>query len=313
MIRVEAVGLCGSDLHWFDEGSIGDASLDRPLVLGHEFSGVIADGRRAGERVVADPFDPCERCEWCRAGRSNLCATGRFAGFTGTDGALRTTMPWPGRLLRALPDEIGTEDAALLEPLGVALHAFDLGEVPAGGRVGVFGCGPIGLLLVQLARRAGASVVVATDRLEHRVAAALAAGATDGLVILDRSQSGATDGRGSSGPIDVAFETSGDDDALTDAIAAVRPGGRVVLIGIPYGDRTAFRAGDARRKELTLQLSRRMLPGDLTTAIDLVTSGQVDLSGLITDRLPIADAARAFALAASRRGLKVIVNPGSSV
>jgi L-iditol 2-dehydrogenase len=222
-------------------------------------------------------------------------------------------MPWPGRLLRALPDEIGTEDAALLEPLGVALHAFDLGEVPAGGRVGVFGCGPIGLLLVQLAGRAGASVVVATDRLEHRVAAALAAGATDGLVILDRSQSGATDGRGSSGPIDVAFETSGDDDALTDAIAAVRPGGRVVLVGIPYGDRTAFRAGDARRKELTLQLSRRMLPGDLTTAIDLVTSGQVDLSGLITDRLPIADAARAFALAASRRGLKVIVNPGSSV
>src|SRR4029079_4200758 len=127
-----------------------------------------------------DPFDPCERCEWCRAGRSNLCAAGRFAGVNRTHCALRTTMPWPGRLLRALPDEIGTEDAALLEPLGVALHAFDLGEVQAGGRVGVFGCGPIGLLLVHLARRAGASVVVATDRLEHRVAAALAAGATDG-------------------------------------------------------------------------------------------------------------------------------------
>src|SRR4029079_17401599 len=150
-----------------------------------------------------DPFDPCERCEWCRAGRSNLCAAGRFAGVNRTHCALRTTMPWPGRLLRALPDEIGTEDAALLEPLGVALHAFDLGEVQAGGRVGVFGCGPIGLLLVpraplggavglllvQRARRAGASVVVATDRLEHRVAAALAAGATDGLVIPDRSQS----------------------------------------------------------------------------------------------------------------------------
>jgi len=166
---------------------------------------------------------------------------------------------------------------------------------------------------VQLARRAGASVVVATDRLEHRVAAAAAAGATDVLVVPGRSQSAATDGRRYSDPVDVAFETSGDDDALTDAIAAVRPGGRVVLVGIPDGDRTTFRAGDARRKELTLQLSRRMLPDDLATAIDLVTTGEVDLSGLITDRLPIADAARAFALAASRRGLKVVVNPGSSV
>jgi L-iditol 2-dehydrogenase len=263
-----------------------------------------------GERVVADPFDACERCQWCQAGRSNLCSDGRFAGFVGTEGALRETMPWPSHLLHALPDGIDLDEAALLETLGVALHALELDRVPDGARVGVYGCGPIGLLLVQLLRRSGASVVVATDRLPHRVAAACSIGATDGFVAPERpTPAGAADPVGGRlQPVDVAFETGGDD-ALADAIAAVRPGGRVVLVGIPDGDRTTFRAAAARRKELTLQLSRRMLPGDLTRAIDLVASGDIDLTGLITDRLPLADAAEAFAIASSRRGLKVVVNP----
>ena len=312
LLRVAAVGLCGSDLHWWEEGSIGDAALEQPLILGHEFSGVIVDGPRAGERVVADPFDACERCEWCRAGRWNLCQSGRFAGFAGTDGALRTTMPWPSRLLHRLPDEIDIDEAALLESLGVALHALDLGLVGSGGRVGVYGCGPIGLLLVQLLRRSSASVVVATDRWAHRVAAACSMGATHGFVVPhDPAPPVAAVDDGRRQPVDVAFETAGDDGALADAIAAVRPGGRVVLVGIPNGDRTAFGAAVARRKELTMQLSRRMQPDDLTRAIELAASGDVDLSGLITDRFPITETGEAFARAASRRGLKVIVDPGA--
>jgi L-iditol 2-dehydrogenase len=317
-LRVTAVGLCGSDLHWYEDGSIGDAALEQPLIIGHEFSGVIVDGPRAGELVVADPFDACERCEPCRAGRSHLCTEStRFAGFVGTEGALRSTMPWPSHLLHAVPNGIGADEATLLEPLGVALHALDLAEVPAGGRVGVYGCGPIGLLLVQLLRRSGASVVVATDRRTHRVAAACAMGATDGFVVPDRQEPlpdregpmPDVDALGRHQPVDVAFEVAGDDDALADAIMAVRPGGRVVLVGIPDRDRTTFRAATARRKELTLQLSRRMLPTDLIRAIDLVASGDVDLSGLISQRFPIAETPQAFAVAASRRGLKVVVNP----
>ena len=311
-MQVRAVGLCGSDLHWYAEGSIGDAALDEPLIIGHEFSGVIADGPRSGERVVADPFDPCERCEPCRAGRSNVCTgSTRFAGFVGTDGALRSTMPWPGHLLHTIPDTIGMDEAALLETLGIALHALDLGAVPDGGRVGVYGCGPIGLLLVQLARRSGASVVVATDRLAHRTAAACAMGATDGFVVPEPGPELVLEEDGRHRIVDVAFEVAGDDDALADAIAAVRPGGRVVLVGIPDGDRSTFRAAAARRKELTLQLSRRMLPADLTRAIGLVASGEIDLSGLISHRFPIAEAGQAFAVAASRRGLKVVVDPSA--
>src|SRR6478672_1880542 len=153
-MQVTSVGLCGSDLHWYREGAIGDARLQRPLVLGHEFSGVVVDGPRAGERVVADPAIPCGACEPCRMGNAHVCLDGRFAGFSPTDGALRSLMAWPDRLLHPLPDAIGDDEAALLEPLGVALHALRLGPVARGGRAGVYGCGPLGLLLIQVLRQA---------------------------------------------------------------------------------------------------------------------------------------------------------------
>ena len=212
--------------------------LVRPVVLGHEFGGVILDGPRAGERVAADPADPCGQCEPCRRGRSNICIATRFAGFGTTDGALRSVMPWPSHLLHRVPDPIGDDEAALLEALGVAIHALDLAPITVGARVGVYGSGPLGLLLIQLLRLSGASVIVATDRLAHRVAAARTLGATHGFVVgaSPLTPTPAADVRDV--PVDVAFEVAGDDDAIADAIGAVRPGGRVVLVGIPDDDRT---------------------------------------------------------------------------
>ncbi len=314
LLRVTAVGLCGSDLHWYEEAGIGEARLPRPLVLGHEFAGVIADGPRAGERVAADPADPCGRCDPCLDGRSNVCLATRFAGFGTTDGALRSVMTWPERLLHPLPDALGGDEAALLEPLGVALHALDIASVAVGGRAGVYGCGPLGLLLVQLLRLAGASRVVATDRLAHRVAAARSMGASHGFVVDSSSGAEMSVGRGNARdePVDVAFEVAGDDDALSDAIAAVRPGGKVVLVGIPTGDRTTFPASAARRKELSLLLSRRMAPTDLPRAIALARSDRIRLAPLITHRYPLAQVPEAFATLAARRGLKVIVNPSAA-
>ena len=235
-------------------------------------------------------------------------------GFSPTDGALRSLMTWPGRLLHPLPDAIGDDEAALLEPLGVALHALGLGPVARGGRAGVYGCGPLGLLMIRVLRHAGASVIVATDRLAHRVAAALAMGATEGFIVDEAGRPDASDARRAARatPVDVAFEVAGDDDALSDAIAAVRPRGRVVLVGIPEGDRTSFPAGAARRKELTIQLSRRMAADDLSRAIELAGSGAIDLAGLISHRYPLDQAAEAFEMLDSRRGLKVIVRPSGT-
>jgi L-iditol 2-dehydrogenase len=312
LIRVTAVGLCGSDQHWYREGGIGDAGLVRPLVLGHEFGGVILDGARAGERVAADPADPCGRCDPCRGGRANICIATRFAGFGTTDGALRSVMAWPSHLLHRVPDSVGDDEAALLEPLGVALHALDLAPIAVGARAGVYGCGPLGLLLVQLLRLGGASVIVATDRLTHRVAAARGMGATHGFVVGGGPTDPALGGDPREIPVDVAFEVAGDDDAIADAIAAVRPGGRIVLVGIPDDDRTSFPAAAARRKELSFHVSRRMADTDLPRAIGLAAARRVDLSALITHRYPLDEVPDAFAMLASRRGLKVVVKPAAA-
>jgi L-iditol 2-dehydrogenase len=293
LVRVTAVGLCGSDRHWFDEAGIGDAVLTRPLVLGHEFVGVIEKGSRAGERVAVDPAITCCRCAPCLAGQPHLCVHVRFAGHDATDGALRTQLAWPERLAHPLPDTLSDVEATLLEPLGVALHALDLGHVQPGTSAGVFGCGPIGLLLIQALRAAGASAVVASDVLPHRLETAVALGAT----------------RVDEAPVDVAFEVAGEDAALDDAIVAARPGGRVVLVGIPAGDRTSFTASAARRKGLTLLLSRRMEPADLPRALRLVESGQVDLASLVTARYPLDDWQAAFGDLVQRNGLKVVVEP----
>ncbi|HEX2399206.1 MAG TPA: alcohol dehydrogenase catalytic domain-containing protein, partial [Mycobacterium sp.] len=157
LVRVLAVGLCGSDRHWFMEGGIGDAVLRRPLVLGHEICGLIEAGARRGERVAVDPSVPCGRCELCRTDLAHVCADAVFAGHSETDGGLRTLMTWPQRQLVPIPDSMTAVGAALLEPLAVAIHAADLGRVEAGMSAGVFGCGPIGLLLIAVLRSRGVS------------------------------------------------------------------------------------------------------------------------------------------------------------
>jgi L-iditol 2-dehydrogenase len=307
LLRVTAVGLCGSDLHWYAEGAIGDAVLEQPLVLGHESVAVVENGPRAGERVAVDPAIPCGRCGPCLDGDEHLCVAGRFAGHGATDGALRQLIPWPERLLHLLPDSVSDAEAALLEPLGVALHALELGRVGPGASTGVCGCGPLGLLLVQALRLAGADVVVATDPLAHRAEAARALGATNALQTR-RAGAEILPARLRQG-LDVAFDVSGDDDAVATAIDTLRPGGMLVLVGIPSVDRTSFTASVARRKELTIALCRRMRSRDLERAIALARRGDVELASLVTERFPLTRGPEAFAALSERRGLKVVVEP----
>ncbi len=305
LVRVRAVGICGSDLHWLTEGGIGDAQLDQPLVLGHEFAGTT----EAGDRVAADPAISCGRCEMCRRGHPNLCLHVVFAGHGSQDGALREFVAWPSHNLHRLPDAMDFADGAMLEPLGVALHAVDLGGIRVGSTVGVFGCGPIGLLIVQLARSSGAASIVATDRLAHRVEAARTLGAEHAFMAggqdeLDRILS-STGGRG----VDVAFEVAGDQDAVATAFAAVAPGGRVILVGIPADDQTSFTASVARRKGLTIKLVRRM-KNTYPRSIELVAGGAIDVRSLVTHRFPLEQSAQAMAAAQRREGLKVLIEPG---
>jgi L-iditol 2-dehydrogenase len=293
LVEVTSVGLCGSDLHWFTEGAIGDAVLSRPLVLGHEMAGVVRGGPADGTRVAIDPAIPCGHCEQCLAGDPNLCPTVIFAGHGGCDGGLRQLMAWPSHRLHPLPAGLTDDEGALLEPLGVALHALDLGHLKVAGTVAVVGCGPIGLMLIQLARLAGATRVVVAEPLPHRLEAAIKEGAEP-----------AVDGDAA----DVVFEVSGSEAAVDTALRLAKPGSRVILVGIPDGDRTTFPAAIARRKGLSLVLSRRM--GEVyPRAIDLVARRLVALTPIVSATYSLADIGDALATASAREGLKVVVHP----
>lgn len=309
LLRVTAVGLCGSDMHWYKEAGIGDTRLNRPLVIGHEFAGIIDVGDRKGMKVAVDPAIACGRCHCCREGNPNLCEYLRFAGHDIVDGALREKLCWPKSLVHRLPAEFTDIEGAMLEPLGVALHALDLGHVLPGMSVGVFGCGPIGLLLVQIARAAGATQIIATDRLSDRLDAAKAFGATHVIPAAGGQESEEVFTATDRGGVDIAFEAAGDNDAVETAIRATRPGKKVILIGIPDDDRTEFPASVARRKGLTIKIVRRM-KNTYPRAIQLVQHGIVDLRSLVTHRFALSEFKKAFAAAENREGIKVVIEPG---
>jgi L-iditol 2-dehydrogenase len=224
-------------------------------------------------------------------GHPNLCNNMCFAGHGKQDGGLQEMLSWPTRYLFPFPESLSDADGAMLEPLGVAIHAVDLGKIKAGMRVGVFGCGPIGLLIMQVAKVAGAVDVFVTEPLPHRMEAAQGFGGKEWKAGQE---------------VDVAFECAGVQGAVDDAVAAVGPGGRVILVGIPDDDRTSFSASVARRKGLTIKLSRRM-KHTYPRAIRLVEKGLVDVRSIVTHRFPLSEVAEAFAAAQRRDGLKVVV------
>ena len=301
LVQVTAVGICGSDLHWWDEGAIGDAKLTHPLVLGHEGAGVIAEGPRAGQRVAIDPAIPCQTCRACRDGYRNLCYRLKFSGHGDTDGMMREFMAWPTTALYPLPDRVSDADGAMLEPLGVAIHSVDLGHLPFGGTASVIGCGPIGLLLIEVLKVAGASSVLAVEPLAHRREAAERLGAdevADPAAFDEALRAG----------VDVAFEAAGNNEGVELAMASVRPGGRVVLVGIPGDDVIRFGASLARRKGLTIAMVRRMNEV-YPRAISLAERGVVDLGSVVTSRTGLGEIPAAFGAAARRTGLKAIIEP----
>jgi L-iditol 2-dehydrogenase len=307
LLEIASVGLCGSDLHRFGEGVLGLEALQRPLVPGHEFSGVIASGPRRGQLVAADPAQTCGRCEMCAIGDHNLCLHSRFAGAGTQDGALRELASWPTELLYPLPDHFSTADGAMLEPLTVALGALDFAHLRAGSSVTIVGGGPIGLFLVQLARASGASQVVVVEPLPHRREAALRFGAD---VVLDPAGTDdeaireAAGGRGA----DVSFEVAGTKQAMDIALRSTRPGARVVIVGIPSNDEMAFSASLARTRGLTLYMQFRTRV-TFERVISLVQRKIIDVSSMVTAHYPLDKTSDAFAVANVRAGLKVVVDP----
>jgi len=197
----------------------------------------------------------------------------------------------------------------MLEPLGVAIHAVDLAHLRPGMSVGIIGCGPIGLLIMMVARLTGASRIMATDKLSHRLEAAHALGATAVFQAGNhREEAQAILAQTNQRGLDVLFEAAGENPAVETALDAVKPGGRIILVGIPADNRTSFDASTARRKGVTIKLVRRM-KNTYPRAIQLVADGLVDVRSLVTHRFSIEHYEEAFSVALKREGLKVIIKP----
>jgi L-iditol 2-dehydrogenase len=299
-LRVQAVTVCGSDLHYYKEGGIGSAVVREPFVMGHEFSGIVDDevgetyGFPKGTLVAVDPAEFCGHCEWCRAGHPNLCPEVRFAGSPPVPGAMREFFWAKPETLFKLPPGFDATDAALLEPLGIAIHAVDLAKIKLGSSVGVVGAGGIGLYLLQVARVAGAGELHVLEPLEYRRRKALELGA-DAVYTTPEELLAATNGRG----VDAVLEATDHPQGPEDACTVVRIGGTVVLVGIPDGDRFTLTASQVRRKGLNIKLSRRM--GHVyPRAIQLAVTGRVNLRAIATHHFLLAEAARAFALQLER-------------
>ncbi|MFG1814695.1 NAD(P)-dependent alcohol dehydrogenase [Kribbella sp. NPDC049174] len=310
LVKVSAVGVCGSDTHYFDHGRIGRFVVEQPLVLGHEASGVIVElgadvtGREVGQRVSVEPGRPDFTCAQCLAGRYNLCPNMRFFATPPIDGAFAELVVVHEAMAHVVPNTVSDDAAALLEPLSVAVWACGKGAVGAGSRVLVTGAGAIGLLCVQVARALGATQIAVSDVNPARLEAALELGATD--VIDARTAKLAELGWSPT----VLLECSGHPPVVAEGIRALAPAGRAVLVGMG-GDELPLPLSYVQEHEIQVTGTFRYA-NTWPTAIELVASGRIDLDRLVTSRHGLEQAPEA--LAASRRdpaAIKAIVHPGS--
>ena len=310
-IRLLRGGICGSDLHYYAHGGFGTVRLREPMILGHEVAGVVAargtgvTGLAEGDLVAVSPSRPCGACAECLRGLPNQCLNMRFYGsampFPHIQGAFRDVLTVDaGQCVKA--EGLSPAEAAMAEPLSVALHAVRRAGEMLGRRVLVTGCGPIGVLVILAARRAGAAQIVATDIADNVLSFARAAGADMALNTAAEPQALAPCMAGK-GTLDVLFECSGAEAALRAGIAALRPRGRVVQLGLS-GD-MAVPMMQVTAKELSLVGSFRFHE-EFAIAVDLMRKGLIDVAPLVTHSFALADFARAFATAADRtRAMKV--------
>ncbi len=314
LVEVRSAGICGSDIHYYRDGHIGDWWVRQPHVLGHEFAGRIValganiSGYSIGDAVAIEPIIPCEECVACVAGRYNLCLNLRFTGSPHTDGAFQDYVITRPRFTHPIPTGVPFWTAALAEPTSVAVHAVRRSGLRLGDRVAVIGAGPIGLLTIAVARASGAGTIVAFDLEENRLEAARQMGA-DRVQISSPAAASELSASTQSQDADIVFEAVGLPQTLENALAMVRPGGSLTVIGVNPEERIPFNLMLAQSKEVdiaTVYLGRDAFP----TALELLASKRVNPEPMLTHSYPLAQLSEALDTASQQRdqAIKVLIN-----
>ncbi len=322
LVKIARVGICGSDLHYYTDGHIGQYVVEAPLILGHESAGVIAavgsdvTNLEIGDRVSLEPGMTCGTCYHCKRGRYNLCPDVVFMATPPVDGAFAEYVAWRSDFVFKIPDQVSLDAAALLEPLAVAVWAVQRAGIGMGASVAIFGGGTIGCMTVQAAKAAGATTIIVVDLEPFRLEFAASLGATHtinaraGSVLeqiraITEPLNGLT---GSSAGVDAAFETAGALITCRQTIEAVRSGGVAVLVGLPPDPMVSLDIVAAASREVDIRGQFRYA-NCYPAALALVSTGRVNLDKMITQRYALKDTKAAFEFAEKEKNasLKVMI------
>ncbi|MCK4629635.1 MAG: alcohol dehydrogenase catalytic domain-containing protein [Sedimentisphaerales bacterium] len=306
LIKIERVGVCGSDVHYYETGRIGSQVVEYPYLVGHECSATVIEAGsavtrvRQGDQVAVEPAMPCHHCEQCRVGRENTCYNLGFLGTPGqADGCLCEYLVMPEECLFPLNGRISLDQAALCEPLSIGLYSAKQANLAENAEIAILGSGPIGLTVLASALAQGIKNVYMTDKINPRLEAARQIGAawvgnpdSEDVVagILEQRPLG----------LDAVFECAGEQETIDQALNLLKPGGKIILVGIPRIDRISFRIDLLRRREVTIINIRRQ-NNCVQPAIDLIASGKINIGHFITHRFPLEQSQEAFELVAGYR------------
>ena len=299
LVKLEYVGVCGSDLHYYENGRIGDFIVSYPFVLGHECAGVVVETGsdvkhlKAGDRVALEPGKTCGKCEFCKSGRYNLCPDVIFFATPPVDGVFQEYCTHQGDLCFKLPDNLSSLEGALIEPLAVGFHAALTGEARLGQSAVVTGSGCIGLVSMLALKALGLSQVFVSDVVPSRLEKAKALGAAEVINVAEKDLAKTVKDLNGGQGVDLVIETSGVETAAASAIGALKKGGKLVFVGYSSSGMMNLPIGQAMDKELimkTIFRYRHIYP----MAIDAVARGKVDIKNIVTNSFDFKDIAGAM-------------------
>ena len=302
-IRMSVVGICGSDIHYYTQGQIGSQIVEYPFTVGHEGAGVVVEigpgvkRVKPGDPIAIEPAMPCWKCDQCLSGRHHTCRKLRFLGCPGqAEGCLMEYIVMPDESCFLLKGSLRTDHGAISEPMAIGVYSVKKSGGVEGKKIGILGYGPIGMSVMLAAKAERADSFYITDKIDQRLAIAKSEGATLTGNPLNGNVVGKILNKESLG-LDIVFECCGQQEALDHAIEILKPGGKLVVVGIPEFENWIVNVEKTRRKEISLQFIRRQVDC-VEPALSLMENGAIKIENIITHRFPFSKTKEAFDLVA---------------